>query len=84
MATLTVSVPDSVKGWIDEQTGEGGYASAGDYLTELVRQDQERLEELRRIVDEGLASGISRRTFEERIADGDRILDARRKANARL
>ena len=65
MATLTVSVPDSMKGWIEDQVEEGGYASAGDYLSELIRQDQERLEELRRIVDEGLASGISTRTTAE-------------------
>jgi antitoxin ParD1/3/4 len=85
MATLTVSVPDSMKGWIDDQVEEGGFASAGDYLSELVRQDQEkRLEELRRIVDEGLASGISTRTFEERIAEGDRILRSRRTGNARI
>ena len=73
MATLTVSLPDDVTGWIDEQVGEGGYASAEEYLSELVRQDQERLDELRRIVDEGLASGVSTRSFAERIAEGDRM-----------
>jgi antitoxin ParD1/3/4 len=68
MATLTVSLPDDVTGWIEGQIGEGGYASAEDYvsdprMSDLVRRDQERLEELRRIVDEGLASGVSTRTF---------------------
>lgn len=77
MATLTVSLPDSVKGWIDEQIGEGGYSSAGDYLTELVRQDQERLEELRRIVDEGLASGVSPRATDEIFAEAIAIAKAR-------
>lgn len=74
MATLTVSLPAELKGWIDGQIGEGGYASADEYLSELVRQDQERLDELRRIVEEGLASGVSTRTFAERIAEGDQIL----------
>jgi antitoxin ParD1/3/4 len=83
MATLTVSLHDDVTGWIDEQVGEGGYASADEYLSELVRHDQERLDELRRIVDEGLASGVSTRTFAERIAEGDRIMAERRKGNAR-
>jgi antitoxin ParD1/3/4 len=63
MATLTVSLPDDVTGWIEGQIGEGGYASAEDYVSDLVRRDQERREELRRIVDEGLASGVSTRTF---------------------
>jgi antitoxin ParD1/3/4 len=73
MATLTVSLPDDVMGWINERIGEGGFASADEYLSELVRQDQGRLDELRRIVDEGLAGGVSERTFSDRIADGDRI-----------
>src|SRR6185369_4210926 len=77
VATLTVSLPDSVKGWIDEQIGEGGYTSAGDYLTELVRQDQERLEEVRRIVDEGLASGISKQTTDEIFAEAVTMAKAR-------
>jgi antitoxin ParD1/3/4 len=74
MVTLTFSLPDSLKDWIDSQVGEDGYASASEYVIELVRQDHERLEELRRIADEGLASGVSAPTFEERIADGDRII----------
>jgi antitoxin ParD1/3/4 len=85
MATMTVSLPDTMKEWIEDQVEEGGFATPGDYLGELVRRDQERrLEELRRIVDEGLASGISKRTFEERIAEGDRILRTRRTGNGRI
>jgi antitoxin ParD1/3/4 len=86
MGTMTISVPEPVKEWIEDQVGEdGGFATAGEYLSELVRQDQERrLEELRRIVDEGLASGISTRTFEERIAEGDRIIRERRSRNGRI
>ena len=32
MSTLTVSLPDDVTGWIEGQIGEGGYASAGEYV----------------------------------------------------
>lgn len=85
MGTVTVSLPDSMKEWIDDQVEEGGFATPGDYLGELVRRDQQkRLEELRRIADEGLASGISTRTFEERIAEGDRIIRTRRTGNGRI
>lgn len=67
MGVMTVTVPGPVKEWIEDQVGEdGGFATAGDYLSELVRRDQERrLDELRRIVDEGLASGVSKRTVRE-------------------
>jgi antitoxin ParD1/3/4 len=85
MSTITISISKSMEEWIEDQVEEGGFASADDYLGNLVRQDQERrLEELRRIVDEGLASGISTRTFEERIAEGDRIVRTRRTGNARI
>jgi antitoxin ParD1/3/4 len=85
MGTVTFSLPDSMKEWIEDQVEEGGFATPSDYLGELVRRDQQkRLEELRRIVDEGLASGVSTRTFEERIAEGDRILRTRRTDNGRI
>ena len=85
MGVITVTVPDQVKEWIEGQVEDGDFATAGDYLSELVRQDQERrIEGLRRIVDEGLASGVSKRTFEERIAEGDRIIRERRKRNGRI
>jgi antitoxin ParD1/3/4 len=65
MATLTVSLPDDVTDWIDGQIGEGGDASVDEHLSELVRRDHDRRNELRRIVDEGLASGVSTRTVDE-------------------
>ena len=74
MPTLTVSVPQNVKEYIEEQGAEEEFADAGEFLAELVRRDQERrLEELRRHVDEGLNGGVSTRTWQERVAEGDRI-----------
>jgi Arc/MetJ-type ribon-helix-helix transcriptional regulator len=65
MATLTVSVPQDVKEYIEEG-GEEEFADAGAFLAELVRRDQERrLEELRRIVDEGTQGPLSTRTTKE-------------------
>jgi fermentation-respiration switch protein FrsA (DUF1100 family) len=53
-------------------------ATSGEYLDEIVGAGHERrVEELRRVVDEGLAGGISTRTFEARIAEGDRIIQTR-------
>jgi len=85
MVTLTISLPDTMKDWLDEQIEDGEYATASDYLSDLVRRDREerisdhdeRLEDLRRIVDESIASGISTRTVEDRIAEGDRIVRER-------
>jgi antitoxin ParD1/3/4 len=74
MATLTVSVPDSLKEWIDEQVDAGEFATTNDYLLDLVDRDRElkdreRLEWLQRKVQESLASGISSRTTEEIFAE---------------
>lgn len=83
MATMTISLPDRMKDWIEEQLESGHFASSSDYIRDLVRRDrdrreadrdkEERLENLRRIVAEGLASGVSTMTVEDRIAEGDRI-----------
>lgn len=42
MATLTVSLPDEVKAFVDAQVAAAGYASAGEYLHALIRDAQKR------------------------------------------
>lgn len=65
MATMTFSLPDDVKEYVEAHVGED-FADAGEFVAELVRRDREsRLGELRKIVDEGLASGISESTVDQ-------------------
>ena len=62
MASMNVSLPDPMKAWVEAQADTGRYANASDYVRDLIRRDQERLAklgELQRLVDAGLASGIS-------------------------
>lgn len=74
MVTMNVSLPERMKDYIDAQIEAGEFTDAGDYLRHLVRRDHDRrLQELRAIVDEALESGVSTLTFEERIAEGDRL-----------
>lgn len=81
MVTLTISLPETMKDWLDEQVEDGEYATASDYLSDLIRRDRderaadndERLDELRRIIDESLASGISTRTSAEIFAEAEDI-----------
>jgi antitoxin ParD1/3/4 len=88
--TLTISLPDAVKDWLDERVEDGEYATASDYLSDLVRRDREerdadhdeRLEELRRIVDESIASGIRTRSSAEIFAEAEEISRRRRHASA--
>jgi len=65
MATMNVSLPDRMKDWVEAQAQTGRYANASDYVRDLIRRDQERaarVAELQRLIDEGLASGISDRS----------------------
>lgn len=72
MAQMNISIPDKLKGWAEQRVAEGRYSSTSDYVRDLVRRDQENEEKLRRLqaaIDEGRASGISKRTIEDIIAD---------------
>jgi antitoxin ParD1/3/4 len=55
MATMNISLPDSLKSFVDEQVADRGYGSSSEYLRELIRKDQDR-ETLRRLLLEGAAS----------------------------
>jgi antitoxin ParD1/3/4 len=45
MTKLDISLPDDVKALADKHAKGGGYASLSDYLTDLIRRDeQERVE----------------------------------------
>lgn len=46
MATMNVSLPDSMKTWVEEQVAAGRYSSASDYVRDLIRRDQERFQPL--------------------------------------
>jgi antitoxin ParD1/3/4 len=72
MATMNISLPDPMKGWVEEQARSGRYSNVSDYVRDLIRRDQERshkIAAMQQFVDEGLASGIGERAgadlFEE-------------------
>lgn len=72
MAQMNISIPEKLKGWAEARVAEGRYSSTSDYVRDLVRRDQEAEEARRRLqaaIDEGRASGISKRTIEDIIAD---------------
>ena len=77
MATLTVSLPDEMTEFVEAQVGEG-FADTSAYLADLVRRDQEkRIDELRHIVEDSLASGVSTRTTKEIFQEAVSIAKAR-------
>ncbi|GAA0334918.1 type II toxin-antitoxin system ParD family antitoxin [Sphingomonas oligophenolica] len=68
MATMNISLPDPMKRWIEERAQSGRYSNVSDYVRDLVRREQERSDKIanmQRLVEEGLASGISDETMED-------------------
>lgn len=60
MATMNVSLPDPMKLWVEERTKGGRYSNASDYVRDLIRKDQERMEgiaELQALITQGIESG---------------------------
>jgi antitoxin ParD1/3/4 len=78
MATMNVSLPDEMKAWVEAQASSGRYANASDYVRDLIRKDQDAVTQLQALVDEGLKSGVSRKSLDEIFAD------ARRRAAAHI
>jgi len=83
MATMTVSLPDPMKDWIEAQIQQGDYASVSDYVRDLVRRDRDRreqeltMDELRQKLAASKESGISTRTVEEIFAEAQEIAKGR-------
>ncbi len=55
MTTMNISLPDSLKAFIDGQVTRRGYGTSSEYVRELIRKDQDRLH-LRSVLLEGGAS----------------------------
>lgn len=55
MSTMNISLPDSLKTFIDDQVTERGYGTSSEYVRELVRRDQQR-QQLRALLLDGAAS----------------------------
>ena len=62
MTRLSILMPPALQDWVDARLAEGAYADAAEYLRDLVRRDQEAVEDDRRwvraMIEEGLASGV--------------------------
>jgi antitoxin ParD1/3/4 len=62
MTTMNISLPDSMRAFIEQKIAQGGYSTASEYIRQLVRDDQKRAaqERLEALLLEGIESGPSR------------------------
>ncbi|MCF6367823.1 ribbon-helix-helix domain-containing protein [Rhizobium halophilum] len=81
MVTVTVSLPESAKDWLDEQVRRGPYATAGDYLTQLIlreraqRGEELTIEELRDLLSASRHSGVSPRKVSEFFSEAEKVAE---------
>ena len=52
---MNISLPDSLKDFVDEQVSQRGYGTSSEYVRELIRKDSDRLH-LRGLLLEGAGS----------------------------
>lgn len=55
MSTMTISLPEGLKAFVDDQVAGRGYGASSEYILELIRGDQDR-QQLRGLLLEGAAS----------------------------
>jgi antitoxin ParD1/3/4 len=55
MTTMNISLPDSLKAFVDQQVSSRGYGTSSEYVRELIRKDQDRTQ-LRNLLTAGAAS----------------------------
>ena len=60
MRTMNISLPDTLKDFVEEQVSSGNYSSASEYVRELLRaaQDRKASERLAQLLSEGTNSGF--------------------------
>lgn len=56
MATMNISLPDSLKAFIDDEVADKGFGTSSEYIRSLVRKEQQ-VERLRGLLLEGRNSG---------------------------
>jgi antitoxin ParD1/3/4 len=78
MGTMNISLPDSLKSFVDEQVNERGYGTSSEYVRELIRRDQDRMQ-LRGLLLAGAASRPARAADKAYFNDlRDRVAKGRR------
>lgn len=54
---MNISLPDSLKSFVDEQVSQRGFSTSSEYMRELIRKDQDRTS-LRDMLLTGVSSEV--------------------------
>ena len=68
MTTMNISLPETLKAFVDVQVTERGYGTHSEYVRELIRKDQDR-QQLRSLLLAGAASAPGQQANDDYFAD---------------
>jgi antitoxin ParD1/3/4 len=77
MSTMNISLPETLKTFVDERVANAGYGTSSEYLRELIRRDQNRLQLISLII-EGAKGQVTGE------ADAQYFSNLRNQVNSRL
>lgn len=81
MATMNISLPDSLKDWAEGQGESGHYSNTSDYVRDLIRKDKARAEKItaiQRLIDDAEASGASAQSMADILASARQAAGVKR------
>jgi antitoxin ParD1/3/4 len=75
VTSMNVSIPESLRAWVDEMVERQGYGTVSEYVRELIRNDQKRraTEALETALLEAVRSGTTELSAKDFEAIRDRI-----------
>jgi len=65
---MNISLPETLKSFVDSQVSDGGYGSSSEYMRELLRKEQDRVR-LRRLILDGMESELMDEPIDSRYFD---------------
>jgi antitoxin ParD1/3/4 len=72
MSTMNISLPETLKTFVDDQVATGNYVTSSEYIRELIRREQDR-QRLRNLLLEGAASPLTGPMTDEDFAELRRL-----------
>ena len=62
MTTMNISLPESMRDWVESRIDTGLYSNNSDYVRDLIRKDQlreEKVNAMQKAITDGLESGAA-------------------------
>jgi antitoxin ParD1/3/4 len=85
---MNISLPESMKQWVDSQVEAGGYGTASEFIRELLRREQKRAirtqidENLLDSMDSGASTPMTDKDWQEIRSEGKKLIGGSKRKSA--